>query len=370
MKNLKACYYELEGTNYEVGKLLGAKMKATPQCLEMQKIQKYPFSKEEQIQIIKMFDEYCPGINEEIQGFTDVLGLDKFQALYYAMSFLKPGCSQMAILPQKTKNNHVLLARNYEFNDEMEELILCTTKIKGKYAHIGTSMVQFGRGDGMNECGLGVSQTSTGIPVANNIEGARKPAIVGLQFWAVIRSVLENCKDVNEAIKYVQSVPIAYNINLMVADKMGNAALIESLDGKKAIKRISANTKEQFLCSTNHIHFEELKKYDPKSMKNSVVRYNLINKYLNSKEIVTQDNLKSLLSTMYPEGLCCHYYEDFFGTLRGMVFDLNDGTADVCFGSTALNDWHTFKIDNGKKYLEYPAKIIKDRAPKDFYELI
>lgn len=117
----------------------------------------------------------------------------------------------------------------------MEELILCTTKIKGKYAHIGTSMVQFGRGDGMNECGLGVSQTATGIPVANNFEGCRKPAIVGLQFWAVIRSVLENCKDVDEAIKYIQSVPIAYNINLMVADKMGNAALIQSLDGKKQL---------------------------------------------------------------------------------------------------------------------------------------
>ncbi len=25
MKNLKACYYELEGTHYEVGKLLGEK---------------------------------------------------------------------------------------------------------------------------------------------------------------------------------------------------------------------------------------------------------------------------------------------------------------------------------------------------------
>lgn len=65
MKNLKACYYELKGTNYEVGKLLGEKMKAMQQCLEMPKMKKSPFSKEEEIQIIKMFDEYCPGINEE-----------------------------------------------------------------------------------------------------------------------------------------------------------------------------------------------------------------------------------------------------------------------------------------------------------------
>ncbi|WP_242839552.1 hypothetical protein [Clostridium botulinum] len=130
MKNLKACYYELEGTNYEVGKLLGEKMKAMPQLLEMQKMQKSPFSKEEQIQIIKMFDEYCPGINEGIQDFTDVLGLDKFQAIYYAMSFLKPGCSEMAILPQKTKNNHVLLARNMNLTMRWKNLFYVLLKLK------------------------------------------------------------------------------------------------------------------------------------------------------------------------------------------------------------------------------------------------
>ncbi len=37
MKNLKAFYYELEGTNYEVGKLLGEKMKAMLQFVERQK---------------------------------------------------------------------------------------------------------------------------------------------------------------------------------------------------------------------------------------------------------------------------------------------------------------------------------------------
>lgn len=32
MKNLKACYYELEGTNYEVGKLLGEKEDYATAC--------------------------------------------------------------------------------------------------------------------------------------------------------------------------------------------------------------------------------------------------------------------------------------------------------------------------------------------------
>ncbi|WP_242975156.1 C45 family autoproteolytic acyltransferase/hydolase [Anaerovirgula multivorans] len=156
----------------------------------------------------KLFDEFCPGINEEIAGFADELNIPTIQVLYYAMSYLRPGCSQMTVLPSKTKNGHTLLGRNYDFDDKMEEMTFSTTRIKGKYARIGSSIMQFGRGDGMNEHGLAVSQTSAGLPVGN-FEFAVKPAIVGLQFWAVIRSVLENCKDVDEAIQWTKQMPIA-----------------------------------------------------------------------------------------------------------------------------------------------------------------
>lgn len=105
-------------------------------------------------------------------------------------------------------------------------------------------------------------------------------------------------------------------------------------------------------------------------MKNSVIRYDLINKHLGDINSVSYDDLKSLLTTMYPAGLCCHYYEEFFGTLRAMVFDVNEGTVQVCFGSPALNDWYTFRINNESKYSEYTVKIKKDKAPRDFYELI
>lgn len=42
---------------------------------------------------------------------------------------------------------------------------------------------------------------------------------------------------VDEAIK---EMPIAFNINMLVADKNGNAVLVETLDGRKAVKKIDA----------------------------------------------------------------------------------------------------------------------------------
>jgi len=45
-------------------------------------------------------------------------------------------------------------------------------------------------------------------------------------------------------------MPMACNINLLVADKNGNAALIESFNGEKAVIKIDEGTKDQFICST------------------------------------------------------------------------------------------------------------------------
>ncbi|SCY46200.1 C45 family autoproteolytic acyltransferase/hydolase [Alkaliphilus peptidifermentans] len=369
MEQLKMYYRELIGSNYEVGKQLGEYFKQVPAFIQNQIAGDFQLTNEEEKSMRALFDTYCPGINEELAGYSEALGIDLKKTIYYAMTYLRPGCSQMALLPSKTEKGHVLLARNYEFNEAFEDNTFCLTKIQGRYAHIGSTIALFGRTDGMNEWGLGVSQSSAGLPVAN-IKYARKPAIVGLQFWAVIRALLENCKDVDEAIDYVKDMPIAYNINLIVADRKGKATLIETLEGRKAFKSIDSTAEEQYLHSTNHMHLEELKAIEPKSMRHSVVRYKLIKNTLDTKKQVTKDDIKTLLSTEYPKGLCCHYYEEFFGTLRGIIFDLTEGKAEVCFGSTALNKWHSFSLDHKEKYKEYLVNVKRERMAPELYEWI
>lgn len=366
MENRIYSHILLEGNNYEAGRTLGIIYKGIPGLVDAMKTGEAFLAKQDEAKMYKLFDEFCPGINEEIAGFADELNIPAIQVLYYAFTYLRPGCSQMALLPSKTENGHTLLARNYDFNDQVEEMTLSTTKINGKYAHIGSSILQFGRADGMNEHGMAVSQTSAGIPVGD-FEFAAKPAITGLHFWAVIRSVLENCKNVDEAIQWTKQMPIAYNINLLVADKSGCAALIESFNGTKAVKRIDTLAREQFICSTNHVHIPELKAYAPMSMKNSLKRYKLICDTLDGKERISPEDLKQLLSAKYPKGLCCHFYDEFFGTLRSMIFDLNDGTAYVCFGSPALNQWHRFKIRDEAGQASYPFQLEREQAPADFY---
>ncbi|NSB35632.1 putative choloylglycine hydrolase [Clostridium beijerinckii] len=133
----------------------------------------YPQSKLKEI--FTLLDRYCSGVNEEIEGFVDTVGISKEQAIFYAMTYLERGCSLMSAVPNKIENGHTLMARNYDFNDEMEEMCFAYTAIRGKYRYIGSTLNLFGRCDGMNEYGLAACKASNGLPVGN-FEGDRKLA--------------------------------------------------------------------------------------------------------------------------------------------------------------------------------------------------
>ncbi|MBP3040421.1 hypothetical protein J9303_13095 [Bacillaceae bacterium Marseille-Q3522] len=58
------------------------------------------------------------------------------------------------------------------------------------------------------------------------------------------------------------------------------------------------------------------------SIKNSPDRYELFYGSLSKNELFSPEDLKKLLATKYLEGPCCHYYDEFIGTLRSMIMDI------------------------------------------------
>jgi predicted choloylglycine hydrolase len=355
------------GTNYEVGKQIGKWVLSTPSLLKQVLLppNAYPHDKFEKI--VDLLDHYCEGINEEIRGFSDTVGVSSEQTLFYAMTYLERGCSLMSVLPGKSKNGHTLMARNYDFNNEMEEMCFAFTSIKDKYSYIGSTLNLFGRCDGMNEHGLAVCKASNGLPVGN-FEGGQKAGATGFSFWAVVRSILENCKNVQEAIEWTMSAPIGYNINLMLADSSNKIGLLQCIDGHKAYKLLDAYSQEAFLSVTNHALLDDIKPYEKMIIENSVVRNQRIMEMFTEKKQLTKNDMKVLLSTSYPEGLCCHYYKEFFGTLRSMIFDVNDKTIEMTFGSPQANEWRTFFVEP-LKMQEIEIILPQEKAGPDFYKI-
>jgi len=265
MQQAEAKYLELIGSNYEIGYTLGKMGNCIPP-LKKFLTSGSGFDVKAASLAEGLFDRWCPGLNEEIRGLADALGVRPMQITFYAMTYLKPGCSQMVLLPGLTENGHTMLARSYEFSHQCEDFTLARTSVRGKYTHLSSTVLQLGRDEGMNEHGLGITMSSCGFPVGAP-ENMRRPALRGLQFWAVIRTLLENCKDVSEALSFIKGMPIAYNINMLLADVKGQAALVETMDGKLAVKQGDGTG---FLHATNHVLLPELKQYEETVMRNSV----------------------------------------------------------------------------------------------------
>lgn len=347
MKKTTEFLQNYEGTSYEVGEQIASFVLSQPSLLQTVLLPKGTYPQDKLLEIQALLDLHCPGINEEIKGFSDTLSITPEQVLFYAMTYLERGCSLMALLPCKTNENHTLMARNYDFNDSMEEMCFAYTNINGKHKYIASTLNLFGRCDGMNEHGLAVCKASIGLPVGN-FEGGQKAGTTGFSFWVVVRSILENCKTVRQAIDWTMAAPIGYNINLLLANS-DEIALVESINGNKSFrmlreKEVTAENPETFLSATNHVVLPELKKYELMKIENSSIRNKRIHETLSAQHKVSKASLKKLLSTSYPEGLCCHYYPEFFGTLRSMIFDCENKTVEVAFGSPQANRWHTFPV--------------------------
>ena len=367
----------LEGTAYEVGKKQGELLKDDGKMrLRIEKaissflsqlgvskdgkpdLKTMGFQDFEELQ--DFFEEHCPGLNDEMRGFADSMGVEIDEVPFYGATYHAPkNCSQVAVLSSVTNDKHVYVGRSYEWTHTEEDLRLCTTRVKGKAKHIGFSIFLFGRADGLNEHGVSVTFTGAGIfgvPLKQR----------GFQNHLVIRSILDNCESLDDAIELIQKLPISGFFNLLIADRSSNAALVEFADGTRAIKRINNDSEDKCLFSTNHYTLPGTMKSNELNcgiIEQSRKRHQLLASNLNTASDVKKEALRTIVSRKFPKGLCDHYYSEGFGTVWSLIFDLTSKKADICFGAPTHNKWHSFTLNEPTGVKEYPA-IFPDATGK------
>lgn len=365
MMKQKVKYYEVSGTHKEIGKQLARKLDAKKFYMPAPAF----FTEKEVAEAMEVYDKYCPGLREELEGFAEEAKLEIKDIASTWMTYLVPRCSGLAILGSKMEDGHTRLARNYEFSIDDEDLTVCQMQAEGKYTHIGGTAVGFGRTEGINECGLAVSMSSCGLPVSN-IEGMKVPKIKGLQFWAVIRSILDNCKNVEEALKLALEMPIAYNINLYLADDKGNAVLLETIDGHKAYQQISEDSSKKYVCGTNHIVLPEIQHHEPMAMRNSIVRYEKLIQFSETNTYLKETQIREMLLKKYPEGMSCYYYKQWFGSIKSVVMDTAERRYSICWFGQRENGWEDYIVAQPMKNMEKTKLVEEEIGNPEFFEFI
>jgi predicted choloylglycine hydrolase len=368
VKEVPFSHVVLEGTSYEIGRIQGELIKKNPGYLSFltSPPTEIPQPNPDQLEAaLEFFAKYCPGLNDEIRGFADVVGVAPTQVIYYAYSHFSTGhCSHMVVLPGASSDGHVLVGRSYEWGFD-DDFRLCTTRVPGFAAHLGCSIFLFGRLDGVNEHGLSVTM-SAGAP-------GEMPQEDGCRFWAVIRTVLDRCRNVDEALELIAGIPISFNFNLILADRKNQAAIVEISCAHRSVRRIGPETPEQFVWATNHYTQPETLPYDIGRRWNSAVRHRTIGSRLRAATPnIDQETIRGILTDPVPKGVCCHYYEDGMGTLWSFIFDLTDGVYEIALGSPRVNPWRRFTLNDPAGCIEYTAKYPQESPedPEAFYRLL
>lgn len=364
MEKQRVSYWELEGTYREIGK----QMAGQPEKNHIYIPAPEKFTGKELEEAFQLYDRYCPGMREELEGYAQEAGIAVQDIAYTWMTYLVPGCSGLILTGKKTDDGHTKIARNYEFTLEDEDLKLYRTAPAGKYAHISGSIVGFGRTEGINEKGLAVSMTSCGFPVSN-IPGMRAPRLKGLQFWAVIRSLLENCADAEEALENVMEMPIAYNVNLFLADSSGTGILFETMDGEKAYTSIGPEDEKQYICGTNHIVLAKLAPLEPAAMENSIVRRDKLIAFAEAETCIRESGLREMLLKKYPEGMTANYYAEGFGTIKSVILDTVERRYSICWLGQEKNGWTDYFVPEKRGDYTEEKDVETEKADPQFFAL-
>jgi predicted choloylglycine hydrolase len=347
-------FNHLAGSSYEVGRQQGLALRQIPPFAQFMTSVSPEWDKAFGAETRTLIRVFCPGLEEEIHGLADALEVDPVRIAYAMTSYLlPPRCSHLAVLPDRSINGHTLVARSYEFGPESNDNRLCLTRVEGKYAHIGASSIMLGRLDGINERGLSVTMSAGGIPVSNR-SGFTPPPCKGLSFWMAVRAALENCADVAEAVDFLRSFPHGGNPIILLADRSGRAARVEIYGRTVHVDQIENGA----ICAANHFQSEEMAGYSRPVMRNSLNRLALMRTLVDRSEgAVGVDDLRGLLTSEYPRGLCAHFYREWFGTLHSLVFDLNALEAWICLGSPAVNEWRRFTFSYDQQSAVYPVRL-------------
>jgi hypothetical protein len=329
----------VEGASYQVGQLQGEFLRNVGRTL----ISYEPPEPEQLARAMRLlYDEYCPGLTEEIQGVADCLGLPFENALFCAaIGPAAQGCTHAVALPGITADHHLLVARNYDMALADADLRLCTTRVKGQFSHLGFTDMCLGRLDGVNQHGLCVTLSNAWDQVPDDW---REPH--GLHYAFAVRAALDRCRNLDEALELWQRMPIGSNGTFLAADPSGNAACVEIAGRKRAVKRIGPASDEQYLVSTNHytlIAFPDPLERVPSA--HSRRRHDLLASWLQENQgRITTGGLKAFLDRDWATGVSSYSPEHRAGTLWSMVVDVTSGTVEIRFGPPPCNAWRSFAL--------------------------
>ena len=125
-----------------------------------------------------------------------------------------------------------------------------------------------------------------------------------------------------------------------------------------------------YVCGTNHIAIPSFQDREPAGMRNSIIRLEKIEQFMQESGKKSEEELRQFLLTKYPEGPMAYFYDDFFGTVRSVVMDVEEKRYSVCWLGQDDNGWKDFYVNQELKNHQEEAVFVRENSGPGDFEMI
>lgn len=329
-----------QGSYYEIGLQLGGRMGALQ--IPEPDAQAFAFAKAcEQVAA-----EIYPPIVAKVEGMIEGGGLRErdFRSFFYTRHLSPPmGCTNLAVLPQRSASGSLTVGVNYDWYYYAQEWCeMREMRPQGALPSLQVTHHWAGSPDGINAAGLGV--------FLSVLPGA-EPVSPGLGWHLVTDIMLDTCRTIEEACEFVTSAPHLAAFNYLITDASHRAVVAEALPGGVSIREPQGG----FILATNHlpgreVPEEQLSPQDRRRLRRSLERYKRAKEVLGDQERpVDGAAIKSLLADH--EAPICRgnhdpvegdtSFDNVFGTIWSLIARPADRTLDVAWGHPCRSEYQT-----------------------------
>ncbi|MGE8036160.1 acyl-CoA--6-aminopenicillanic acid acyltransferase [Lysinibacillus sp. KCTC 33748] len=297
---------ELRGDYYQFGLEQGGELKALPTLEQLEELGELNINSNVQ-KAKEIIKNVSPNLFQELIGLAEGLLMDINNTIKlfsgYDVAFPQMGCTTLV--------NDGYYVRNYDFSPEMYDARLVWTNPTDGYASVGFSQQIIGRLDGMNEKGLIV-----GLHFVNNEYKEE-----GFIATTIVRMLLEQCANIEEALKFITNISHGYCYNYSITDQSGKSVIVEASPQQQVI-----NFTNPLIC-TNHFESELLREKNRKKVHGSIKRKDYVSSLLSESlsPICTYRHFNDESSPIFYKD-----YKEYFGTLHTVVYSPKD--LSIIFG--------------------------------------
>jgi|GEM_PF-3878220 len=223
--------FTFKGTHYELGEKMGKILNELD--VELKKLSDK--KKANYLNQLKVIKKYNPGFVDYMKGVASGLGIEYNET--GEISFLTNlmnldfACSAVYVSNKITNDKSNYAARNFDFPGYQGNIQIY--KIKDAYDIIGHSFMFCYPYllDGMNEHGLVVIVNMVVDSTRNAVRYPYPtPSYTGIEAIMAVRIILEKCKNTDEAIKLLSTMPVNFNgppVHLLIGDASGKSVIVE-----------------------------------------------------------------------------------------------------------------------------------------------